>query len=117
MSKCPSATLCRLGGSRPSTPCGSHPLTAAGGRVSELSRDDVLLTSGDAWALAALIALRDLSQSVQVTLLTHRSHLLELATTPPLGTVHMQRFGVVTATAAMARSDRDSLSRAGLRSS
>ena len=51
--------------------------------------DDILQTFDDARATAAFRALLALSQDVQVILLTHHRHLLDLAATLPRGAVHV----------------------------
>ncbi|WP_158933210.1 AAA family ATPase [Acidisphaera sp. S103] len=56
--------------------------------------DDILQTFDDARALAALRVLQDVSHSVQVILLTHHRHLLDLAAALPAGSVHKHYLGV-----------------------
>jgi uncharacterized protein YhaN len=51
--------------------------------------DDILQTSDDARAFAALHALLSLSQHVQVILLTHHRHIVDLAERLPAGCVHI----------------------------
>jgi uncharacterized protein YhaN len=51
--------------------------------------DDILQTSDDVRATAALQALLELSQHVQVILLTHHQHIVSLADALPKGCVHV----------------------------
>jgi uncharacterized protein YhaN len=51
--------------------------------------DDILQTFDDDRALAALEALRDISATVQVILLTHHRHVLDLARRLPPGSFHV----------------------------
>ena len=51
--------------------------------------DDILQTFDDTRAIAALRVLRDLSETVQVILLTHHRHVLDLAAQLPAGAVHV----------------------------
>jgi len=51
--------------------------------------DDILQTSDDARAGAALRALLELSQHVQVILLTHHQHIVSLADALPKGCAHV----------------------------
>ena len=51
--------------------------------------DDILQTSDDTRAHAALRALLDLSHRVQVIVLTHHPHILQLAQSLPEGAVHV----------------------------
>lgn len=57
--------------------------------------DDVLQTFDDDRALAAMRVLLEVSQRVQVILLTHHRHVLDLAATLPAGTVHVSRIGAL----------------------
>jgi len=54
--------------------------------------DDILQTFDDNRALAAMQVLREVSQSVQVILLTHHRHVLDLAARLPSGSVHVCRI-------------------------
>jgi len=54
--------------------------------------DDILQTFDDDRAIAAMRVLVDLSQSVQVILLTHHRHLLDLASQLPNGAVNVCRL-------------------------
>ncbi len=56
--------------------------------------DDILQTFDDTRALAALRVLADVSQTVQVILLTHHRHVLDIAAQLPAGSVHVCRAGV-----------------------
>jgi uncharacterized protein YhaN len=60
--------------------------------------DDILQTFDDERALAAMMVVRELSESVQVILLTHHRHLLGIAERLPSGSVHI--CGVASAAAA-----------------
>jgi len=55
--------------------------------------DDILQTFDDDRALAAMRVLREMSANVQVILLTHHRHLLDLAKQLPDGSVHISRVG------------------------
>jgi uncharacterized protein YhaN len=55
--------------------------------------DDILQTSDDTRAAAALRALLELSRHVQVIVLTHHRHILELANGLPGEAVHVCRIG------------------------
>lgn len=55
--------------------------------------DDILQTFDDDRALAAMRVLGEISQSVQVILLTHHRHVLDLAARLPSGSVHVCRIG------------------------
>ena len=55
--------------------------------------DDILQTFDDDRALAAMRVLGEISQSVQVILLTHHRHVLDLASRLPAGSVHVCRIG------------------------
>jgi uncharacterized protein YhaN len=57
--------------------------------------DDILQTFDDDRALAAMQVLMEVSQHVQVILLTHHRHLLDLAARLPQGSVHVCRTGQV----------------------
>jgi uncharacterized protein YhaN len=59
--------------------------------------DDILQTFDDGRALAAMQVLMEISQSVQVILLTHHPHVLDLAARLPTDSVHMSRIGMVAA--------------------
>jgi len=61
--------------------------------------DDILQTFDDSRALAAMQVLREVSETVQVILLTHHRHLVELAATLPDGIVHVCRIGAAAETA------------------
>jgi uncharacterized protein YhaN len=62
--------------------------------------DDILQTSDDDRATAALQALLELSHHVQVILLTHHPHILQLANSLPDQAVHVCRIASGMATAA-----------------
>jgi uncharacterized protein YhaN len=55
--------------------------------------DDILQTFDDDRALAAMHVLQGISQRVQVILLTHHRHVLDLAARLPSGSVHVCRIG------------------------
>ena len=55
--------------------------------------DDILQTFDDDRALAAMRVLGEISQKVQVILLTHHRHVLDLAAQLPAGSVHICRIG------------------------
>jgi uncharacterized protein YhaN len=57
--------------------------------------DDILQTFDDDRALAAMQVLQEISQRVQVILLTHHRHVLDLAARLPSGSVHVCRIGGV----------------------
>jgi uncharacterized protein YhaN len=57
--------------------------------------DDILQTFDDDRALAAMQVLREVSETVQVILLTHHRHVLDLAARLPAGAVHVCRIGVM----------------------
>ncbi|MFL5283579.1 MAG: ATP-binding protein, partial [Rhodopila sp.] len=61
--------------------------------------DDILQTFDDDRALAALRVLQDISNKVQVILLTHHRHVLDLAAALPSGTVHVCRAAATLETA------------------
>jgi uncharacterized protein YhaN len=58
--------------------------------------DDILQTFDDDRALAAMRVLQDFSENVQVVLLTHHRHILDLAARLPAGSVHVSRIGMRT---------------------
>ena len=57
--------------------------------------DDILQTFDDDRALAAMHVLQEVSERVQVILLTHHRHLLDLAAGLPAGSVHVCRTDAV----------------------
>jgi uncharacterized protein YhaN len=61
--------------------------------------DDILQTFDDDRALAALRVLRDMSETVQVILLTHHAHVLDLARRLPAERVHICRAGAAVESA------------------
>jgi uncharacterized protein YhaN len=69
--------------------------------------DDILQTFDDDRALAAMRVLQQVSLQVQVILLTHHRHVLDLAAQLPPGTVHVCRIG---ATHRPSREDCETLS-------
>ncbi len=58
--------------------------------------DDILQTFDDDRALAAMQVLQQISRRVQVILLTHHRHVLDLAARLPSGSVHICRIGGVS---------------------
>jgi uncharacterized protein YhaN len=62
--------------------------------------DDILQTFDDDRALAAMRVLGEISQRVQVILLTHHRHVLDLAARLPADTVHIWRLGATAPEAA-----------------
>jgi uncharacterized protein YhaN len=62
--------------------------------------DDILQTFDDDRALAAMRVLGEISQRVQVILLTHHRHVLDLAARLPADTVHICRLGATAPQAA-----------------
>jgi uncharacterized protein YhaN len=58
--------------------------------------DDILQTSDDSRAIASLHALRDVSHHVQVILLSHHQHVVELARALPAGCVHVCELAPLT---------------------
>ena len=60
--------------------------------------DDILQTFDDDRALAAMRVLLQISDKVQVILLTHHRHVLDLAARLPAGSVHVCRIGMAAET-------------------
>ncbi len=66
---------------------------AAGAPALPFIGDDILQTFDDDRALAAMRVLQDISRNVQVILLTHHRHVLDLAARLPAGSAHVCRIG------------------------